>query len=147
VLRPLEFGRGETAGVTALTGGRTHALEIVMHSRRHVQIELADPDSADTLRAFDGSGRSIGIDVISGHGRQSTDDLQIQKGRTPVFVVPDSTARFELLRQGKVVRSEKRDAGQRRQPVPLVGRALPGSSIDAGLQRTNLGAWPARHGS
>jgi RNA polymerase sigma-70 factor (ECF subfamily) len=103
---PLEYGRGVPGGLLALTGGEAGDLRIEVGVRMHVQIELLDVASADSLAVLDAEGRRIIVNVFSGRGRQETESLQLSEGRSPVFVVPDTAVTLVLSKAGVEVRRE-----------------------------------------
>jgi hypothetical protein len=100
---PLEYGRRVPGGLLQLTGGNVRTLRLEVRVRLHVQVELADPATADALQVLDSGGDVVTIDVFSGRGRRSTDDLAFADGKTPVFVVPDNASTLILLKGGKEI--------------------------------------------
>lgn len=112
---PSEPGRGLPGGILDLSGGRPDALRLEVHLRVHVQVELLDPDSADTIEVLDGAGESVALTVFDGRGRRNSDRLQLTEGRSPVFAVPD-TARTLVLKKG--------DRTIARHALQLVGREV-----------------------
>ncbi len=96
---PLEYGRGVDGGLLELAGARPTEVTVTVSVRVHVQVELARPDLATALRVLDGNGRRLDIDVFEGRSRSTYDELQLQDGRTPVFVVPDAAVTLVLMRQ------------------------------------------------
>jgi RNA polymerase sigma-70 factor (ECF subfamily) len=101
---PLEYGRGNAAGLNGLCGGDPAHVELVVAARRHVQVELTDASAADTLSVLDRDDRVLIVNVFAGQSRRETADLQFADGRTPVFVVPDTAATIVLHKNGTVVR-------------------------------------------
>jgi RNA polymerase sigma-70 factor (ECF subfamily) len=101
---PVEYGRGVAGGLLELSRGDAEHLRVVVATRMHVQVELAEPAAADTLSVLDGQGEAITVNVFDGHSRMETDDLKLDHGRSPVFVVPDTAATLVLRKAGAEVR-------------------------------------------
>jgi protocatechuate 3,4-dioxygenase beta subunit len=103
---PSEPGRGHQGGLLDLSGGRPLEFRLEVGIRMHVQVELLDPQRADSIAALDNEGRAVILNVFQGRGRTSTDQLPLADGRSPVFVVPDTAAVLVLRKDGKEVARE-----------------------------------------
>jgi len=103
---PSEPGRGQAGGLLDLSGGRPLEFRFEVGMRMHVQVELLDPQRADSIAVLDNEGRVVILNVFQGRGRMSNDQLPLAEGRSPVFVVPDTAAVLVLRKDGKEVARE-----------------------------------------
>jgi len=94
------------ASVPTLCGGAPEQLRLVVSVRLHVQVELADKTLADALAVLDGDGKTLIVNVFVGKGRREVDLLQLEDGKSPVFVVPDTAAVLVLRNGDREVRRE-----------------------------------------
>ncbi|HZN40900.1 MAG TPA: sigma-70 family RNA polymerase sigma factor [Planctomycetota bacterium] len=103
---PSEPGREHPGGLLDLSAGRPLEFRLEVGMRMHVQVELLDPQRADSIAVLDHEGRAVILNVFQGRGRTSTDQLPLAEGRSPVFVVPDTAAVLVLRKDGKEVARE-----------------------------------------
>ena len=104
---PLEYGRyvegddrfTETT-VRELPRDRIEKLEIVVDLRCHVQVELADPSTADMLSVLDDAGKELIINIIQGNSRREVPRAEIVDGRSYPMAVPDSGKTIVLYKGG-----------------------------------------------
>jgi RNA polymerase sigma-70 factor (ECF subfamily) len=107
---PLEYCR-ETEGdpsdpnaaFAALPKDKIENLTIVVDQRCHMQVELADPASADELAVLDGEGAELTIDVFFGNGRESNPRTPIVDGRSAALALPDRGKTIVLYSAGREV--------------------------------------------
>jgi hypothetical protein len=114
---PLEYGRGESAGIGDLSHGEVEKLLLKVSVRYHLQVELSsgEVEAADEVRILDGQGQPIVINVFMGNSRRSTDSVELKDGKSDVLVVPEEARTLVLLEKGKEVR---------RTPIHLVAGEL-----------------------
>ncbi len=107
---PLEYCR-ETEGdpsdpqaaFAQLPKDKIENLEIVVDQRCHLQVELADPTSADELAVLDSEGAELTIDVFVGNGRESNQRTPIVDGRSAALALPDRGKTLVLYLAGQEV--------------------------------------------
>jgi RNA polymerase sigma factor (sigma-70 family) len=105
---PLEYGRYvegdprfERTAVRSLPTERIERLEIVVDTRCHLQVELADPSTADAVAVLDAEGRELVLNVFVGTGRREVEHAEIVDGRSYPMAVPD-TGRTIVLFKGVI---------------------------------------------
>lgn len=103
---PEEFGRDVAGGLLELANGAAERLRIEVGVRVHVQIELGDPSAADAFMVLDERDQPITINIFTGRGRREQDQVELNDGRSVVFVVPDDARTLVLRKAGKDVRRE-----------------------------------------
>jgi RNA polymerase sigma-70 factor (ECF subfamily) len=103
---PLEYGRYvegdprfENTEVRELPVDRIESLEIVVDRRAHLQVELADPSSADEFALVDAEDTEIEMSTFTGNGRREGMRAPIREGRSDVVAGTDR-ARSLVLFQG-----------------------------------------------
>ena len=79
-------------------------LVISVSLRFHVQIELADPETADQVGAMGADGESINLLIMSGDGVDSMDRFRLFEGRSEVLSAPESVTTLVLFKDGEEVR-------------------------------------------
>jgi len=105
---PLEYGR-DTHDLPGAAEGSSNRipdkdleqLVIAVDRRCHLQVELADPSSADALCVLDEQGRKLDINVYVGSGRRTSDSSPITEGKSNTMAVTDA-ARTLVLMKGEV---------------------------------------------
>ncbi|MFN0008983.1 MAG: hypothetical protein ACKVXR_13860, partial [Planctomycetota bacterium] len=104
---PLEYGRYvegderfKETQVRALPKDRIEDLEIAVDLRCHLQVELADPSTADSLSVLDAQGRRLIINIIAGNSRHEDERAEIADGRSSPMAVPDSGQTIVLYKNG-----------------------------------------------
>ncbi|MEE8142320.1 MAG: sigma-70 family RNA polymerase sigma factor [Planctomycetota bacterium] len=101
---PLEYGRGVRGGLKELAGEKIEDLEITISLRCHVKVELADPELADEVAFFDEDGNTVRIDIMSGHGRRTTERSEIVEGSSAIMAVIDAAQTLALYKNGQEVK-------------------------------------------
>ncbi|MBK8099302.1 MAG: sigma-70 family RNA polymerase sigma factor [Planctomycetes bacterium] len=106
VILPVEFGRDAAGGLLELSHGDAERLRIEVGVRVHVQIELGDRASADEFLVLDERDEPITINIFTGRGRREQQRVELNDGRSVVFVVPDHARTLVLRKAGTDVRRE-----------------------------------------
>lgn len=107
---PLEYGRFvegderfEHAEVRALPSEGIDSLEIRVDRRAHLQVELADPASADQFALVDERGVELELSAFSGHGRREGLRHPIYAGRSDVVAGSDRARSIVLFKAGEEI--------------------------------------------
>lgn len=96
-----DWGRRTEGGIAALSDGRVKELKIVVRLRVHIQVHLADPSVADSLRVLTAEGTPIVINLIQAGARREQEVMPLLGGRSEVLKVDESAATLSLVREGE----------------------------------------------
>jgi len=98
---PAEFGT--EGGIGKAVGDPKNEVVIHVELSFHVQIDF-EPGSADQLQALDAEGKQLSINLFEGNNTMSTSELQLEGGRSKIFVLGEKAATLVLHKDGKEVR-------------------------------------------
>ncbi len=98
---PAEFG-GE-AGIGKAVGDPRNEVVIRVELSFHVQVDF-EPGSADQLLALDADEKQLSVNLFEGTNSMSTSELQLEGGRSKIFVLGEKAATLVLHKDGKEVR-------------------------------------------
>lgn len=101
---PEEFGRGLEGGFVEAAQGLHLGFDLPVRRRLHVQLSQAGK-RADSCRFVDAAGEVLVVNLFQGNSRRSFRIVGLGEERTPVFVVPDTAVRLELLQNGEKIDS------------------------------------------
>jgi hypothetical protein len=98
---PAEWGND--GGIGKAVGDPKNEVVIRVALSFHVQVEF-EPGSADQLLALDAEGQQLSVNLFEGTNSISTSELQLEGGRSKIFVLGENAATIVLHKDGKEVR-------------------------------------------
>ena len=91
-----------------MVGGGVNAASLAGGSRWRMEpssgVEVGSRGSADQLQALDAEGKQLSINLFEGNNTMSTSELQLEGGRSKIFVLGEKAATLVLHKDGKEVR-------------------------------------------
>jgi hypothetical protein len=79
------------------------ALRVLVHARCHLQIELGDPELADTFAVADGDGERLDVNVLTSGSHNAYTSFPIQDGRSGVVSVSSAARELRLYKDEVLV--------------------------------------------